>query len=180
MDEIHRGICLKYAPRVKARLTQETAVKPMHSMDTREMAQVIEGLFREMWEYGIPVDGQVFVAKSLLDWQTWRAGEPDACLDDTYTGIEDYRDRVPYCEACGLVKGVEIAHIVGSGAGGPLEAWNVLHLCINCHRVIVHMKGMEKFTHLYPHLRAKIDNAKAREGKRPIQDPVQEPELELF
>lgn len=66
------------------------------------------------------------------------------------------------CEVCG--RPAEAHHIVSRGAGGTDESWNVLLLCRRCHRYY-HDYGWVKFASYYPHLRAKILEARRTAGK---------------
>lgn len=66
------------------------------------------------------------------------------------------------CEICGHA--AEKHHIVSRGAGGTDEPWNLLNLCRMHHRHF-HDVGWVKFLGWYPHLRAKVLEARRTANK---------------
>ena len=78
----------------------------------------------------------------------------------------EYRDAHPTCEACGLQRTEEAAHIVSKGSGGPAEDWNLLGLCFSCHEGCYHQKGWLTFCGIYPHLAGKVTAARIRMGRK--------------
>jgi hypothetical protein len=78
----------------------------------------------------------------------------------------EYREAHSTCEACGIRRTEEAAHIVSKGSGGPAEDWNLLGLCWTCHEGTFHRLGWLSFCHIYPHLAGKITAARIRCGRK--------------
>jgi hypothetical protein len=188
-DEIHEEILVIYSPRVKGMLTKTSVPKRSKYLNTIEFSHLIEGVFKELAEHGVSLDSGAKIIGYWREWYTWRGTVGGDPLAGSYKNIEDYKERIPYCEAClthlGTTAPGSIAHIVSKGAGGVLEDWNVFHLCDTCHTGLnpevgmldfdkttsQHQHGWDAFLEKYPHLRWKYEKAYERLGLSPVQAP---------
>jgi len=167
-EELHEEILAIYAPRVDGPLTKRPVPKRSKHLNTVEFSRLIEGVFKELAEHGVEETGSQIIGL-YRDWQTLR--EKEDPLEGSYKDAEEYRERVPYCEACLKYLGGEergsMAHIVSRGAGGPDADWNYLHLCDEDHVLVQHSQGWEAFLERYPHLRWKWEKA---HGEHPQEE----------
>jgi hypothetical protein len=72
-------------------------------------------------------------------------------------------DKIPTgtkCEACQNNWAYDRHHIRSKGSGGLDEAANILFLCRICHSVF-HTVGHKCFSGMFPHLKIRIDFARA-------------------
>jgi hypothetical protein len=70
------------------------------------------------------------------------------------------------CEACRAATATARHHIVTRGSGGPDEPWNILELCFSCHIGVFHGQGWRTACKMYPHLYARIVEARERMGRK--------------
>jgi hypothetical protein len=188
-EELHEEILAIYSPRVTGALTRTSVPKRSKDLNTIEFSRIIEGVFKELAEHGVSIESGARIIDYWREWYTWRGtigGDP---LSGSYKNVDDYRERIPYCEACLRHLGPDnpgsIAHIVSKGAGGSLEDWNIFHFCDTCHTGLnpeselldfdgttsQHQHGWEAFLTKYPHLRWKWEKAHERVGLSTIQAP---------
>ncbi len=183
-EEIHEEILAIYSPRVEGVITKRPVPKRSKALNTFEFSRLIEGVFKELAEHGVEMDSAGKIIQYWREWNTWRGtvGDP---LHGSYKDMAEYRERVPYCEACLKYLGPEnpgsIAHILSKGAGGTLDDWNVFHLCDACHTglgldsqlqfdkpAVQHMHGWGEFLAKNPHLLWKWDKAHKMAGASPV------------
>jgi len=129
--------------------------KPSHLADVKEFSILLETGFAEA--YAAEID----IRENLLHWQTVvekKCHGVDPVLT-YYKDPEELRERRPYCEACLVEPGCDLAHIVGKDLGGPFEAWNLMHLCARCHRAVQHDQGFGKLIELNPIIEPRISYA---------------------
>lgn len=178
LDTIYRGILEEYGPpeeieRYKGKLI--TWRKTLSEMNWTERSQMIEGAIAEASaRVGGDFHKAVQVRNYMVEWKNWRYAVKKDKLDETYQDLNDYKRRVPYCEATSeyLGSGGHLAHIVSRGAGGEnFEAWNFLHLGAEPHLMLQHQKGWVAFLRLYPHLLGKVNAARERSGLPTIERP---------
>jgi hypothetical protein len=173
-EELHEEILAIYAPRVDGPLTKRPVPKRSKHLNTVEFSRLIEGVFKELAEHGVEETGSQIIG-FYHDWNALR--EKEDPLEGSYRDAEEYRERIPYCEACLKYLGGEdrgsIAHIISRGAGGPDADWNYLHLCDTCHTGISsdgdtaqHMHGWDAFLTTYPHLRWKWEKANGEHSQK--------------
>lgn len=182
-ESVHEELLNRYAPRVKTVLNRngQAGEKPKRSKEltTTEFSRLVEGVFFELAELGVEVDSQYKIEPYWKQWNSWRAKQPIDPLRGTYSGIEDYRKRINYCEAClsylGGEEHGEVAHIISRGADITLldMDWNLFRLCSKCHTGFPksdsmggfdtaqpqHQRGWESFLQHNEHLRWKVEAA---------------------
>lgn len=152
-------------------------------LSTVEFAKVIEALANLC----VTHDPAVEIWDIWILFTEWRFGQEKDPLGGTYAGKDDYREKHPCCEGCGkfllytdkegvLRNAGEVAHIVSEGSGGADEDWNWLLLCAACHRALVHEKGWDQFLKAHPHLAPKVERARGRSGKGPVDAKVDNPQ----
>lgn len=208
-EEIHEEILGIYSPRIQSALTKRLIPKRSKYLTTVEFSSLIEGVFKELAVHGVSVDVAEKIHLYWREWYTWRGTTGGDPLAGSYKNVMEYKERIPYCEACLKYLGHDnpgsIAHIVAKAQGGSLDDWNIFHLCDTCHTglnpesemldfdrtVSQHQHGWEAFLEKYPHLRWKYEEAQRlhAEVKYPATAlPAPEPEgedeplenLELF
>lgn len=187
-EEIHEEILAIYSPRVEGPITKRQVPKRSRFLNTVEFSRLIEGVFKELAEHGVGIENSDQIGQYWREWMTWRGtvGDP---LSGSYKDIQEYRERVPYCEACLKYLGPDnpgsIAHIVSRGAGGTLDDWNIFHFCDSCHTglltgtdddsfdkaTVQHMHGWAAFLEKYPHIRWKWEKAHERAGAPTVDKP---------
>jgi hypothetical protein len=174
----YHGLLYMYGARTVAKLPDgrvEEALKTLSEMNTVEASQLIEGAFRELALMDCNVTESSKIKNFYIEWRTWRGQLKHDGMDETYKSLDDYRDRVPFCEAT-LVRlqpgEGHLAHIVSSGASGESnEPWNFLHLCAEVHIGLQHTKGWVEMLEKYPHLMGKVNVARKRHGLQAIKKP---------
>lgn len=153
--------------------------RPSAGLSTVEFARFIQTLVIECQTHEPAVD----IRDIWILFTDWRFGQEKDPLEGTYSGPEDYKEKHPCCEACGryllfttnsAMQGHagQLAHVVSTGAGGADQDWNWLVLCDKCHLDTQHEQGWEELLKTYPHLRAKLDRARSRAGKKPLASPL--------
>ena len=178
-DELHEEILAIYSPRIEGALTRRPVPKRSKELTTVEFSRLVEGVFKELAEHGVSVESGSRIIGHWREWQEWRGRQEKDPLADDYKGEKEYKERIPYCEAClkyiGDAGGGSIAHIVSRGAGGSSETDNLLHLCDTDHVLFQHAHGWEAFLEKYPHLRWKVETARgdrSPEGEESVPVPV--------
>jgi hypothetical protein len=173
-EEIHEEILAIYSPRVEGPLTRRQVPKRSKELTTVEFSRIIEGVFKELAEHGVSIESGARIAEYWRGWQTWRGEQEADPLVEDYKNEGEYKDRIPYCEAClkyiGDAGGGSIAHIVSRGAGGSSDTQNLLHLCDADHVLLQHQNGWEAFLAKYPHLSWKVDKARETEAPAPERE----------
>lgn len=176
-EQYYHGLLNLYAPRTTYRIPgggEGEAIKTLSQMNTLEVSRVIEGAFRELSIMGVHLSSSE-VKNWYLEWRTWRGKLKLDGLESTYQSLQDYRERVPFCEASlkhlGPTEG-HLAHIVSRGASGESdETWNYLHLSAEVHIGLQHTKGWVEMLSTYPHLMGKVNAARRFHGMEPIGKP---------
>lgn len=179
VDGYYYGLLQLYAPRVQAIMPDGTegaeAIKTASQMTTVELSLVVEGTFRELMMKGVGVDKASKIKNWYLEWRTWRGKLKHDGLEDTYKNLEDYRQRVSFCEATlHPLPGGEghLAHILSKGAHGPTDdPRDYLHLCAEVHGTLQHTKGWVEMLETYPHLMGKVNGARRRHGMPTLKGP---------
>lgn len=196
-DEVHEGLLQVYAPRVEEKATKRLVPKRSKDMSKGEFAELIQGAFHEIAAQGVPFYSAPDIQKYWAEFYKWRWKDGSDLV--VFKTLEDYREKVNYCEACmkSLKYNAEshayeddfighLAHIVSKGAGAGDTQGEVLHLCPTCHIQDQHAKGWLQFIQKYPHLEYKIEKARAAAGMKPLAEDLQEaekpaePELDIF
>ncbi len=174
----YHGLLEWYGPRVTARLPdgrEKESIKSASQMNTIELSRVIEGAFRELALMGVHFESSNQVKNYYLEWRTFRGRLKVDGLEETYASLEEYKDRVPFCEATLkhlAPKEGHLAHIVSKGAGADTdETWNYLHLSAEVHIGLQHTQGWVEMLKTYPHLVGKVNAARVRLGRTPIKEP---------
>lgn len=165
-EYMHEEILEIYAPRVKSKLRGSLVPKRSKDMDVGEFVRLIEGVMYEINSNGVTMTEPADISRYWDEYARIRfSDDRDHGYRDGET-LEEYRERVNYCEACRkymrhgeAVYGGHIAHIVSRGAGGPDDTRNVLHLCTDDHLHVQHQKGWNEFLRKYPHLEKKVRRA---------------------
>ena len=65
------------------------------------------------------------------------------------------------CLACGSTQQIEIHHVKTRGSGGTDDSFNLINLCILCHRLSNkswHVLGPKRFLEIYPHVWEHLKN----------------------
>lgn len=114
------------------------------------------------------------IYQDFVEWHEWLA-ENQWPLSETYRNVDEYRQRHSVCEFCGkdikwedgryLRNPGEIMHILSRGSGGPDAAWNLIHGCIDCHRLrsdSQHVGGWAGLIEAYPHMKYRIEYAEKK------------------
>jgi hypothetical protein len=178
VQSYYHGFLELYAPRVRAVMPdgrQIESIKTMSEMNTVEVNQMIEGAFRELAAKGLNMEENAAAIRSYyIEWRDWRGRLRKDGLDDTYRTLEEYRQRIPFCEATlqYLQQGEgHLAHIVSKGSGGQDEPWNMLHLSPEVHIGLQHTQGWVEMLKRFPHLVWKVNAARKRHGLPPIEKP---------
>jgi hypothetical protein len=132
----------------------------------REMAVWITRIINRVAEYGLPEEIQTYTKSEWIEFQKWIAKIGIVLHSEEPCTKDEYKAKVPVCEASGIWLGGEgeIAHILHVGMGGNEEPEkdhprNWLHLSTEIHRGIIHGKGWKAFKRLYPWLKYKINLA---------------------
>jgi hypothetical protein len=135
--------------------------------DVPTMARGIQYWFDELATMGI---GNDIGADVGAWWREWRTDLSRRGVDladvNAAVSIDDYRALHLQCESCGKyigTEGGEIAHISARGMGGGSahadRVGNILHLCIECHRLgtdAQHQKGWGPLLKRAPWLKSKV------------------------
>ena len=162
-DVVHEAMKHLYYPHMQSHGT--SIPKPSRLHTTVEFAQITERIVQECMESG------AFIKDIWILWTEWRYGQEVDPLEGTYSSLEDYREKHPCCEACGVylrgdlygsTRG-ELAHIVSRGSGGSDKTGNLFHLCVTCHR-LQHQKGWEELLKSYSHLKQAVNKAREYHG----------------
>lgn len=137
-------------------------------LTTVEFAAYCEQVILLCAEQGLPIYDD-FVA-----WHEWLAANQWP-LSESYRNTGEYRERHPICEFCGRdIKWEdgryarnpgETMHILSRGSGGPDFAWNLIHACLDCHRLredSQHVGGWEALLAKFPHMRYRVEYAEKK------------------
>ena len=168
-DLVHEDLLDLYAPEMTDDQGEVVLKKNGTAMHKRssactigEMSRIIEGAFIELNLQGVGLDRAQQIANYWKEFRTWRKHRH--ALDASYANLEEYRSRQPFCERCIFNQGEHLAHIWPRALKGPDEAWNVLHLCQECHVMAPesqHEAGWLVFCRSAPHLLGKVNDARA-------------------
>lgn len=133
--------------------------------NTKEMHDHLEMLFDRLSTAGIDLHKSADISHYWFEWRQKLNDEKYIMHDQEYT-VEEYRELVKNCEACGAPVwhedvGSSIAHIKAVGMGGPRErkyyGSELMHLCDTCHAAYDNGKGRDVFLEQWPHLRYKVE-----------------------
>lgn len=168
-DVIHEELLKLYAPSIISKLHQTQVPKRSKDMDTAEFTRLIEGVFHEINQNGVSMTEPADLDQYWKNYAKIRfSGGKDHGYREGET-LNEYRQRVNYCEGCRKYLrpgsfGYEgnLAHIVSRGSGGEDETWNIFHLCTEHHLYVQHQKGWEAFFVKFPHLKAKFEIAQEK------------------
>ncbi len=152
--------------------------------NTKEMHDHLEMIFDRLSMAGVSVANS---ADLSAYWFKWRAAlnEQKTVLHDGAYTIEQYRDLVKNCEACGCAVwhetvGSSVAHIKSAGAVGLriilIPGSDLMHLCDTDHAEYDNGQGRDKFLDHWPHLRHKVETCLGKE----IGEPAEQEELEIW
>lgn len=153
--------------------TTRTRKKRSNEMNKLEMSRVVEGAFKEVTRCPGDIwlsDGSK-IRSFWKEWRNWRGSFRKDPLENDYASVDEYKDRIPFCEASLVPLGPyegNICHIVSRGAGGPTEPWNLLHLSQKEHTIAPesqHVEGWDVWLKRNPHLAHKVRAAFKRMGK---------------
>lgn len=170
-EDLYQDMLDLYAPKSISRLSGKARNITSSNMNTVQMSVLIEGVFRTLAEIGIEVTEPQQIADYWVEWYTWRGKQKEDPMAETYESIQDYNEKVCYCEAC--LKFLrpddgEVAHIVSKGAHGIDHGYNLLRLCTEHHIMLQHQKGWTKLIEAFPHLRWRVDRARELQGKKSL------------
>lgn len=86
--------------------------------------------------------------------------------------VEEWRKRNNHSFASGRTQALEVAHIVtrGSSPQNIESVWNLMLLTHEEHIDIQHGKGWDEFLAIYPHLKPRVNRARAMAGKAEFED----------
>ncbi|MCP6720472.1 MAG: HNH endonuclease [Patescibacteria group bacterium] len=174
-EDVELGIKEIYYPR-KEVMDGLWVPMPSAEQTTVQFAQVLEVTINKAFEVGADI------YDIWILFTEWRFGQERDPLEGTYENRDDYKEKHPCCEACGeflLVKdneGVQrhtgsITHIVSVGSGGQDKDFNWFIMCGKCHIPFQHQKGWTSFLAKYSHIAKKVQRARERCGKKPLDIP---------
>lgn len=151
--------------------------KTLSGMNTKEAAVCANWLFDHLLEAGEMVPDPASIKKWWREWAAFRFAKHDPLIE-AFKDVDEYRHKVRYCEACMKFLDPEadgydgqMAHIVTKGSGGPMDLWNMLHLCHVHHIMVQHAKGWLALLADFPHLWPKVQRARELAGVGPLIDP---------
>ena len=126
-----------------------------------EMAYWIDRIINRIAAYGVPLsmDEQGHVKSEWIKIKKWLAKNKIILHSAEPCTKEEYKNKVPICEASGIWLGQdgEVAHIIAVGMGGNEEPEkdhpeNWFHLRGDIHGGVIHGKGWKAFLKEYPWL----------------------------
>lgn len=170
-ETLYQDMLDLYAPKEVSELSGKVRNVTSSEMDTVEMARMIEGVFMELADLpDLEVESAADIGRYWEQWYSWR-GESDP-LADRQESVEEYRRKIRFCEACRdyIRDSGEVAHIASRGSGGGDAGWNLMRLCIECHRMIQHQHGWADLMKRHPHITGRVKAARARAGKREMEE----------
>ena len=136
--------------------------KTTSHFSTLDMAYWIDRIINRIAEYGVPTEYQAMMKSQWIEVKEWLAINKLVLHSEEPCTKEEYKNKVPVCEASGewLGQNGEVAHIKAVGMGGYEEPEkdhpsNWLHLKTEIHRGLIHGKGWKAFLKLYPWLKYK-------------------------
>jgi len=141
--------------------------------NSQEMHRHLEMQFDRLSTSGVTLNASADISHYWLEWRQKLNDEEYTMHDEFYT-IDEYRDLVKNCEACGCPVwhddiGSSVAHIDAVGMGGHRErryyGSQLMHLCDTDHASFDNGKGISKFLKEWPHLRYKVETCLKREYK---------------
>ncbi len=145
----------------------------------REMAYWINRIINRVADYGVPVDIQTYTKSEWIDYQKWLSKNKIILHYEEKITKEEYKDKVPICEASGdfLGNGGEVAHIKAVGMGGKEEPekdhpGNWFHLNTDIHRKLIHGigGGWDRFLKEYPWLKYKYKMAMNKQSEHDTEN----------
>jgi len=156
-----------YAPRVPM-FTGGTRAVRVSEMNSLEGMVFIQGLiFHLAEECDLPSESQASVIEVMEEWHE-RRGEMEvdpidyddlACTE--LINEATWREKHIVSDASGMGGAIVRAHIVSRGADAAdiEKAWNWMALTPDEHQE-QHRIGWDKFLHIYPHLRGRVNRAR--------------------
>ena len=146
--------------------------------DSKQMHTHLKMIFDRLSEAGVSIEASADISKYWMDWRQNLNDEKYIMHDELYT-IEEYRDLVKNCEACGCQLHLvdtsmskrsregSVAHIKAVGMGGHRESKyrgsQLMHLCDADHAQFDNGKGITAFLKNWPHLKYKVETGLKRE-----------------
>lgn len=173
-DVLYQDMLNATAPREVSKLTgNDYVIKTSSKQTTIEFSRGVEWIIQQLMDIGFSFTEETDFIRYWNDWQDWRSEQKTDPLTGTYKSIEDYREKVCYCEACLI--GIKpksgdghMAHIVSKGATNIQlnvdDLWNFIHLCTKCHIGIQHQNGWKKLLRKSPHLLWRVNAAREKIG----------------
>ena len=152
--------------------------------NTKEMHDHLEMIFDRLSMAGVSVANSADLSAYWFEWRAALNEQKTVLHDGVYT-IEQYRDLVKNCEACGSAVwhetvGSSVAHIKSVGAVGLriilIPGSDLMHLCDTDHAEYDNGQGWDKFLDHWPHLRHKVEACLGKE----IGEPTEQEELEIW
>lgn len=180
---VHEGMLEQFSERFGAwqvnplTAKQDKALRS-HAMSTTQMSALIELDFDELASRNVSVENASQITGYWIEWMRWRGKQSVDPI--TYADLKDYTQRVHFCEAClrhlDIGEG-QLAHIVGTGAGGDTiptgeddkhRTWNRVRLCTEHHIWLDHQQGDEALLRKFPHLAWRWNKAREKFGLPPV------------
>lgn len=160
--ETYEDLLEAYADRVPSRVRpRETRPVHLSRMTEAQASRFVDALLCHLAEEcGLAVDVQADARGVMFEWEMSRGGGAD-WLD----GARASEWRPVYSEASGVCGGVDKHHILPRGAFPQFAdcGWNVMALTRQEHEYF-HAVGAERFLARYPHLRSRVEKARAKGG----------------
>ena len=149
--------------------------------NTKEMHDHLEMIFDRLSIAGVSIKATADMSDYWFKWRAAMNEQKITLHDDLYT-VDEYKDLVKNCEACGRAVwhdtvGSSVAHIKSVGMGGhrvnKYHGSEIMHLCDIDHAKFDNGKGRDKFLEEWPHLTYKINTGLQRDyGPEPVQEDL--------
>jgi hypothetical protein len=139
--------------------------------NSKEMHDHLEMIFDRLSMAGVDLKATADISHYWMEWQAALNEQKVILHDDLYT-VDEYKDLVKNCEACGCAVwhddvGSSAAHIKAVGMGGgrvnKYHGSELMHLCDTDHAKYDNGKGRDKFLEEFPHLTYKVSTALRRD-----------------
>ncbi|MDR1837567.1 MAG: hypothetical protein LBQ89_07915 [Treponema sp.] len=167
----------EYADKIPSRIGGH--LRPVHisEADSLQGARFIDGLIYHLSKYcEFETYDYVSVSDAIERWHEWRGRleiDPVDYADPACTQLlteAEWREKNTLSAATGRGGDIELAHIVsrGSDAADIGKAWNWIALTHGEHAE-QHRIGWDKFLHIYPHLRGRVDRARRLANKLELE-----------
>ena len=136
----------------------------------KEMHDHLEMIFDRLSMAGVDLKSTADISHYWMEWQQALSDQKIVLHDGLYT-VDEYRELVKNCEACGRAVwhediGSSVAHIKAVGMGGHRErryaGTELMHLCDVDHAAFDNGKGRDVFLKDWPHLKYKVETSLKR------------------